>query len=107
MLFILAVVAKMLWVEGTWGWVLIGVAAVIEIGESYAWLAWNRRRRARVGVETLIGATAVVLTPCRPEGQLRLQGEIWTARCEEGAVPGDEVVVERVDGLTLTVRRTP
>ena len=48
-----------------------------------------------------------MLTPCRPEGQVRLHGEIWTARCEEGAAPDDKVVVERVDGLTVTVRRTP
>jgi membrane protein implicated in regulation of membrane protease activity len=106
-IFLLAVIAKIFWVEGPWGWVLIGVAAAIEIGESFLWLAWNRRRRARVGVEVLEGATAVVLSPCQPDGQVRIQGEIWAARCEEGAGPGEQVVVERVDGLTLTVRPAP
>jgi membrane protein implicated in regulation of membrane protease activity len=106
-IFLLAVIAKVLWVEGPWGWVLIGVAAALEVGESFLWLRWNRRRRARVGVETLEGDTAVVLSPCRPDGQVRVQGEIWAARCEEGADPGERVVVERVNGLKLTVRRTP
>ena len=105
MLFAVAVVAKILWIEGTWGWILVGLAAVVEIGESYAWYAWSKRRRARVGVEVLVGATAVVLTPCRPEGQVRVHGEIWRAVCREGAEPEEKVVVERVDGLTLEVRR--
>jgi membrane-bound serine protease (ClpP class) len=56
-------------------------------------------------VEVLVGATAVVLTPCRPEGQVRVHGEIWRAVCREGAEPEEKVVVERVDGLTLEVRR--
>lgn len=105
MLFVLAVIAKALWIESAWGWVLVGVAAVVEIGETFAWWAWSRRRRARVGVETLPGSTAVVLTPCWPEGQVRIQGEIWAARCHDGADPGERVTVERVEGLTLFVRR--
>jgi membrane-bound serine protease (ClpP class) len=104
-LFVLAVVAKVLWIDSAWGWVLVGVAAVFEVGETFAWWAWSRRRHARVGVETLPGTPAVVLTACRPDGQVRVQGEIWRAVCEEGADSGDRVVVERVDGLTLTVRR--
>ena len=105
MLFILAVVAKMLWVDGAWGWVLVGVAAAVEIGESYAWLHWSRRRRVRVGAETLKGLEGVVVTACYPDGQVRVQGEIWGARCEENAAPGDRVVVDGLDGITLRVRR--
>jgi membrane protein implicated in regulation of membrane protease activity len=47
-----------------------------------------------------------VAVSCRPEGQVRVHGELWRARCEEGADAGDEVVVERLeDGLTLIVTR--
>lgn len=106
MLFIAALAVKVIWIDSPWGWVLVGVAAVAEIGETFGWVVWNRRRRARVGVETLVGETAVVLTPCRPEGQVRIQGEIWQACCPEGVDPGEPVIVERVDGLTLTVRRS-
>jgi membrane protein implicated in regulation of membrane protease activity len=105
MIFILAVVVKMLWVEGPWGWVLVGVAAVIEIGESYLWIRWSRRRQVQVGAETLEGAEGIVITSCRPDGQIRVQGEIWAARCDESADPGDRVIVEVVDGLLLRVRR--
>ena len=40
---------------------------------------------------------------CRPEGQVRIKGELWQARCEAGADVGDTVRVERLDGLTLVV----
>jgi membrane protein implicated in regulation of membrane protease activity len=104
-LFVLAVLAAVLWIEGTLGWVLVGIAAVVEVGETFFWVWWSgKRRRAKVGAETLLGLEAVVVTACRPEGQVRVQGEIWRARCEERAGPGDRVVVESVDGLTLRVR---
>ena len=105
MLFVVVVLVAVLWVEGTLGWVLVGVAAVIEIGETFFWVWWSgKRRRATVGAEALVGQEAVVVTACRPEGQVRVQGEIWTAVCEDSADHGSRVRVEGVDGLTLRVR---
>jgi membrane protein implicated in regulation of membrane protease activity len=46
-----------------------------------------------------------VVTRCAPLGQVRLQGELWRARCEEGADPGERVRVRALDGLTLVVER--
>ena len=40
---------------------------------------------------------------CRPVGQVRLDGEIWEARCEAGASPGDQVRVIGRDKLALLV----
>jgi membrane protein implicated in regulation of membrane protease activity len=34
---------------------------------------------------------------------VRVNGELWAARCSEGASRGDTVRVEGVDGLTLVV----
>src|SRR6266508_6343635 len=85
----------------TWGAFVIVVAAVIEVGETAFWIWLSKRRRVRVGAETLIGARATVATACRPEGQVRLRGELWQARCESGADPGEAVVVRGRDGLTL------
>jgi membrane protein implicated in regulation of membrane protease activity len=48
----------------------------------------------------------VVITACRPLGQVRVDGEIWAARCESGADIGTAVRVEDRDGLTLVVRPT-
>ena len=88
-------------------WNLVGFLVAIPL-----WfvelLAWNRtvkHRRRAVGAQTLIGKDATVTEPCRPSGQVRLNGEIWGARCDEGADPGDTVRVVGRDNLTLVVER--
>ena len=88
-----------------WRIPVVVAGGAIEVGESFFWIWFSKRRRSSVGVETLVGAHATVVTSCRPLGQVRVQGELWQARCEEGADPGDEVQVEGVDGLTLAVSR--
>lgn len=70
---------------------------------------WHRRVRGKpkaVGPQRLIGMEGVVLSTCRPEGQARVDGAIWTARCNEGADVGERVRVTAIDGLILTVART-
>jgi membrane-bound serine protease (ClpP class) len=77
----------------------------IELGEAAFWIRLSRRRTPAIGAEGLIGAEGVVVTVCRPEGQVRVRGERWQALCSEGADAGDRVVVDGVSGLTLQVRR--
>ena len=65
-----------------------------------------RRARVRSGAEGLVGRVG----EARSAGQVFLDGALWRARqwsFDEEAVleRGDPIVVERVDGLTLTVRR--
>lgn len=58
------------------------------------------------GRETMLGAVVEARTTLDPEGQVWHDGALWRARLAEGAGParpGDKVVVESVDGLTLTV----
>ena len=86
-----------------WRIPVVLAGGAIEVGESIFWIWLSKRRRPSVGVETLVGASATVVTPCRPLGQVRVQGELWQARCDDGADPGDEVRVESVKGLTLIV----
>ena len=111
MLLILAILAAVLWLPTAWGIVVVAAAAVIEVAEVAFWLWFSKRRKAVTGAEALPGARGVVAVACRPEGQVRVHGELWRARCEEGADVGEEVVVERLeDGLTLIVTkvaRTP
>ena len=103
MLLVLAIVAVLVWIERPWSYVVVGVAAAIEIGEAWFWWWLSHRRRPAVGVETLVGMTATVVSPCRPLGQVRVQGELWEARCERGADVGEAVEVVAVGGLTLVV----
>jgi membrane-bound serine protease (ClpP class) len=59
------------------------------------------------GSEELVGAKAVVRSPLDPVGHVFVQGALWRARAADSDEfqVGDEVVVEKVDGLTLTVSR--
>jgi membrane-bound ClpP family serine protease len=68
-----------------------------------------RHRAVRSGGEGLIGRIGVVRAKPAPLGQVFVDGALWRCRLwgleeprEVG--PGDAVVIERVDGLTLTVR---
>jgi membrane-bound serine protease (ClpP class) len=70
-----------------------------------------RGQRARCGAEGLVGHVGVVRRPLEPLGQVFVDGELWRARrswADDDEPPpreGEPVLVERVQGLTLSVRR--
>ncbi len=82
-----------------WGIFTVIAGALLDIGESVAFLKWSRRRKSPVGAEALVGQTAVVVTPT----QVRVAGELWAARSDDPLRVGEEVVVRAVNGLTLVV----
>jgi membrane protein implicated in regulation of membrane protease activity len=77
----------------------------------YAWIVVRKalaasHRAVRSGPQKLVGRVG----EARAAGQVFLDGALWRARVwsadEEPALEkGEPIVVERVDGLTLTVRR--
>ena len=83
------------------GWLLVAAPRV----------ARARRAQIRSGAESLNGRMGVVRQWHEPDGQVFVDGALWRARHtawsdEDGALhEGDRVVVERVSGLTLCVRR--
>jgi membrane-bound ClpP family serine protease len=70
-----------------------------------------RRRRVRTGPERLIGHVGVVRSWSEPSGSVLVDGALWRARRAVAEEPdgelheGDPIVVERLTGLTLSVRR--
>ena len=79
-------------------------------GSSSARGSPRRAGAVRSGPEGLVGRVGEVRAAPAPLGQVFLDGALWRARTwagDEDAVlrRGDPIVVERVDGLTLTVRR--
>jgi membrane protein implicated in regulation of membrane protease activity len=87
-----------------WSYAVVVGAAAVELAEAWFWWWLSHRREPAVGVETLVGARGVAASACRPYGQVRVRGELWQARCDEGADPGDAVEVVTVEALTLVVR---
>ncbi|HET7808467.1 MAG TPA: NfeD family protein [Gaiellaceae bacterium] len=102
MLIFLAV-ALLLILPSPWNLVAFLVLLPLWVLELFGWNRTTKRHRKAVGAETLIGREAVVSEPCRPVGQVRLDGEIWEARCEAGASTGDRVRVTGRQRLTLVV----
>ena len=91
-----------------WPWNLAAILGglAVETGELAWGLSLARRWKPKTGAEAMIGEEAEVVAACRPLGEVRVQGELWRARCAEGADVGETVRIERLDGLTLVVSRT-
>ncbi len=78
------------------------------LGIFLAILIWvNRKQSARAAgapMRPMIGSKAIVVKARNKDGKVRWQGEIWHAVSSQPLSPGEEVIIEKVDGLTLTVR---
>jgi membrane-bound ClpP family serine protease len=95
--------------------VLAGVLTALAVTGLWLGLATRkvlatRRLRAASGREALSGRLGVVRNWAGATGQVFVDGALWRARLswpdEDGELcAGDSVVVERVSGLTLAVRR--
>ena len=102
-MFLIVGIALLLVLPGPWNWIAAAGCLVGFAGEVAFWNQRVKGRKAATGVQTLVGKTATVTRSCRPRGQVRVAGELWEARCDAGADPGDRVRVAEVQGLTLVV----
>ncbi|HEY4277727.1 MAG TPA: NfeD family protein [Conexibacter sp.] len=99
------------------GLVVVGMLAAAAVAATWVALIARtglrtRQRRVSSGREALSGQHGVVRSWAGGGGQVLVDGALWRARPDpfddpSGApfVAGEEVVVEHVRGLTLTVRR--
>jgi membrane-bound serine protease (ClpP class) len=87
--------------------IVIFTAALL--GSFFAWVIGKavqaRHREVHTGSEELVGATGIVRSPLDPVGHVFVKGALWRAhtRDDRTLAVGEEVVVEEVKGLTLTV----
>jgi membrane-bound serine protease (ClpP class) len=62
-----------------------------------------RRNKVVTGIEGLIGEIGTAQTVLAPSGKVFIHGEIWDATASREVGVGQDVVVEKVDGLRLQV----
>ena len=79
MLTIAAIVLALTVLPSPWGALAVGLAAAVDVGETAVFVRWSRRRKAVVGVETLVGRTAVVVRPA---------GAAWPGEARRGGLGG-------------------
>ena len=106
MALLVAIVLALIFLPWPWNLLAILGGLVIETVELAWGLSLARRWKPKTGAEAMIGEDAKVVTACRPRGEVRAQGELWQAHCDEGADAGETVRIDRIDGLTLIVCRT-
>jgi membrane-bound serine protease (ClpP class) len=86
-------------------WLIVGLGSAIgafwtfALGKGFA----ARRLPVTVGPQAIVGKTGEVRAP----GLVFVNGELWQAHAEDDSelVPGEQVEVEAIQGLKLTVRR--
>ena len=105
MALVLALVLALIFLGWPWNLVAILGGVAVETVELTWGLSLARRWKPKTGAEAMIGEEAEVVVACRPDGEVRVQGELWRAHCDEGADVGETVRIERIDGLTLVVAR--
>jgi membrane-bound ClpP family serine protease len=86
---------------------LVGLAAAALVAVTVRATVAAARPRAVTGAEGLIGHVGVVRSAPAPLGHVFVDGALWRARpcLDDHLSVGDHVVVERVHGLVLSVRR--
>lgn len=112
MLTLIAVLLALFVLPAPWNLVAVVGAAVVDLAETGGFVWWSRRRRrlgpAVVGIEAIVGRSGLALGrlgpgTAHPTGQVRVDGEIWSARSAGPIDPGASVIVTAVDGLVLEV----
>ena len=89
---------------------LAGLIALMVAWAVYAVVTYRMGTRALkrepvLSLPHMVGSKGVVVSSLSPEGMVRIRGELWIARTEDGELEvGKEVMVVKQDRLKLVVR---
>ena len=69
-------------------------------------VAKAQRRKPVIGPKALIGKIGITISDLNPDGEMRVEGEIWHARSISGKIrKGERVKVIKREGLVLLVKK--
>jgi len=90
---------------------LVAGFVIFEIIEHVVFpLVWSfvqRRKVSPCDVSSMIGKTGEIKQWKDLEGKIFINGEIWNAKSGSPLLQGDKAIIERVEGLVLTVKKVP
>jgi membrane-bound ClpP family serine protease len=67
------------------------------------WFIKERKRKSVSGVSGMLGKVGEIKQWTKNEGKVFVNGELWQAVSKVPLLPGDRVVIQKVEGLTLEV----
>ena len=89
-----------IWVFGL---VTVILAALITF---IAYIFLPQLKKPVTGAEGMVGMTGVVVETLNPQGMVRIRGELWSAESTDNMIDrGKKIVVEKVNGLNLLVKK--
>ncbi len=68
------------------------------------WFIMGRKKKSICGVSGMLGKVGEIKQWKQNEGKVFVNGELWQAVSEIYLLPGDRVVIQKVQGLTLEVK---
>lgn len=88
-----------------WVWIALPIGKVLSSILFYVLFLQRSLGRPRQELASWVGRTARTLTPLNPDGQIKIDGEIWLARSRTGNVIPchHEVLIREVRGRLLLV----
>lgn len=88
--------------------VAIVIFIVVELIEHVifpiAWYILKGRKKSTYGAVSMIGKVVEIRKWDNTEGQVFINGELWTAVCEAPLEVGGKAVIQDIDGLTLKLK---
>ncbi len=86
----------------------VAIAGAVAFGVVFLFLSYlvlkALKRPKLAGTQELVGMVGEALTDINPKGKVLVQGTYWNAESDTPISKGQEIVVERVDGLNLKVK---
>ena len=70
-------------------------------------LVWSiivRNRKPLIGIESMVGKEVKVEKWQGKNGVVFINGELWKATSDAPLLPGDKAIIDKVDGLLLSVK---
>jgi membrane-bound serine protease (ClpP class) len=84
--------------------IFIAVELIEHIIFPIVWSIFKGRKRSIYGVTGMIGKVVEIRRWNKTEGQVFINGELWSAVCEMPLQVGGKAVVQSIEGLTLKLK---
>ena len=85
--------------------VLLGIVLLLTTRKIL--MRWMKPSGEKTNLDRIIGATAITTEPILKNsiGEVKIEGKHWSAISKEKIEVGEEVTVEKIDGVKLIVRK--